>query len=152
MVGCLSQSLRTKLLEVLGLEDTRSDPNHMGDGQEDHSLGHQLTENTEKLFQGRTTDEWLKVLAEVGIPASPMRFTEQLLDDTQVIANDLVVELEHNLVGKVTMAGPLAKMSGTPVAARSASPSLGQHTDQILSDLGYSTDIIQELRALGVTR
>ena len=62
------------------------------------------------------------------------------------------VEVVHALVGRVRMASPLAKMSDTPTRASSASPTLGQHTDEVLAELGLDSVRIDELRRLGVTR
>ena len=81
-----------------------------------------------------------------------MRFIEELLDDEQVRANDMVVELEHALAGPLKMAGPILRMSGTPLAATAASPALGQHTDEVLAELGYTAQEVERFRELGVTR
>ena len=151
-VGCLSDALSLKLLSLLGLRDTRFDPGYRADSPEALASGERLTAEAERLFEERTTAEWLAMLDEAGLPSGPVRFTEELLEDEQVIANEMVVELEHQLAGKLRMAGPLVKMSETPLEARSASPSLGQHTDEILKGLGYSPEQIRRLRELGITR
>ena len=151
-VGCLSDPLRQKLLAVLGLHDIRFEADYRRDSPEALEFGLELAAKAEGLFQGHTTRHWLAVLGGSGIPAAPLRFTEELLDDEQVIANELVVDLEHQLVGKVRMAGPLVKMSETPLCAATSSPALGQHTDEILGALGYGPEDIQRLRDAGVTR
>ena len=81
-----------------------------------------------------------------------MRFTEELLEDEQVVANDMVVEPEHQMVRKLKMTGPLVTMSETPLRPRAASPALGQHTYEVLSELGYAPEQIQRLREQGVAR
>jgi crotonobetainyl-CoA:carnitine CoA-transferase CaiB-like acyl-CoA transferase len=75
-----------------------------------------------------------------------------MLDDDQVVANEMAVDLEHTLTGQVRMAGPLAKMSRTPLRAEAASPALGEHTDEILGSLGYSAERIRSLKDTGVSR
>ena len=80
-----------------------------------------------------------------------MRFVEELLESEQVAANDLLVDVEHSLVGRVEMFGPLLRMSRTPLEAQGASPSLGEHSGDILSELGYSSEDIQRFRDSGVT-
>jgi crotonobetainyl-CoA:carnitine CoA-transferase CaiB-like acyl-CoA transferase len=106
----------------------------------------------EALFETRTTAEWLALLDAAGVPAGPVRFVQELFDDPQVLANDLVTELEHPLAGHLRMVGPPLKLSDTPARAQSASPPLGHDTDAILGSLGYSPEQIEELRAAGVTR
>jgi crotonobetainyl-CoA:carnitine CoA-transferase CaiB-like acyl-CoA transferase len=86
------------------------------------------------------------------VPSGPVRFTEELLEDPQVLANDLVVTVDHTLAGPVRMVGPIVKMSGTPTQVRSASPALGEHTREILHSIGYSDEQIAELAAAGVTK
>ena len=103
------------------------------------------------MFLEKTVDEWLETFDRVGVPAGPVRFAQEMLDDEQVRANGLSVELEHTLAGPVKMVGPIINMSETPLQARSASPALGEHTDDILSGMGYSQDQISALRANGVT-
>ena len=85
------------------------------------------------------------------MPAGPVRFTEELLGDEQVLANHMVVELERQLAGKLRMAGPLVKMGQDAPSVNRPSPALGQHTDEVLGELGYSPEEIQELRDTGVT-
>lgn len=151
-VGCLSDPLRKRLLQVLGLHDIRFDPDYDPQSPEAIEFGKQLTRQAEAIFRQRTTAEWLRILDEAGIPAGPVRFTEELFEDEQVLANNLVVELEHSVVGRIKMVGPVITMSETPLEARSASPALGEHTEEILTALGYSPAQVEELRKKGVTR
>jgi crotonobetainyl-CoA:carnitine CoA-transferase CaiB-like acyl-CoA transferase len=151
-VGCLSDPLRKRLLQVLGLHDIRFDPDYDPQSPEAIEFGKQLTRQAEAIFRQRTTAEWLRILDEAGIPAGPVRFTEELFEDEQVLANNLVVELKHSVVGRIKMVGPVITMSETPLEARSASPALGEHTEEILTALGYSPAQVEELRKKGVTR
>ena len=97
----------------------------------------------------KSVSDWLEVLDAAGVPAGPVRFVEELLDDEQVTSNGLVVELEHSLAGTVTMVGPILKMSETPLRAQSASPALGEGTIDILHGLGYDDDDLSKLREKG---
>lgn len=145
-VGCLSQPLRKKLLDALSIAGTgelKAGP----PTPEDDALMAQAV----KVIATKSTDEWMAAFDVAGVPAGPVRFAEELWDDEQVVANDMAVEVEHELVGRVRMASPLAKMSETPTEAASASPTLGQHTDEVLGELGYDDERIDELRRLGVT-
>ena len=80
------------------------------------------------------------------MPAWPVRFVEELIDDEQVVANDLVIDMEHSLAGALKMVGPILKMSDTPLEAKRASPALGEDSTQILQQLGYTAGEIQRLK------
>ena len=152
-VGCLSETLRQKLLTALSISGDARVPTEFGDASaDDLAQGKALTETVEKLFLERATAEWVALLDAAGVPSAPVRFTEELLENEQIAANGMAVELEHHLVGKLKMVGPLVQMDRTPLRAEVASPALGQHTDEILSTLGYDAERIQELRHDGVTR
>jgi formyl-CoA transferase len=157
-VGCLSDPLRHKLLNVLGLSDMRYAPGYIADSPEAQASGEELTAQAEALFRERATSEWITILDEAGVPSGPVRFAEELLEDEHVIANEMVVEMDHPLAGRVKMAGPLVKMSETVGSAQvpyeppmKASPGLGQHTDEILGSLGYSREQIDRLKGSGIT-
>jgi formyl-CoA transferase len=107
-------------------------------------------DRAEMAFRQKTTAEWLSLMEEQGIPAGPVRFIEELFDDPQVRANDLVVEVEHQAAGKVKMMGSLAQFSDTPLPTVPASPALGQHVAEILQGLGYSDEKIASWRGAGI--
>ena len=151
-VGCLSDTLRKKMADAVGLHDIRFEPGYDPTSEESIEFNERLLEKARVIFLEKTVDEWLAVLDEAGVPAGPLRFVEELPTNEQVIANDLAVELEHSLLGKVTMVGPPFSMSESPLEATRASPALGEHTAEILSELGYDADRIQHLRDEGVTR
>ena len=104
-----------------------------------------------EIFATDSTDHWVAACDAQSVPVGPIRFAEELWDDEQVLANQMSVEVEHALLGRIKMASPLAKMSGVPAKVLAASPALGQHTDAILSELGYDDDHIATFRRSGVT-
>ena len=150
-VACLSNGLRMKLLEVLKQEDPCFDPYLNPELAKATELSEELVVQTERIFFERTNQDWTQRLFDAGVPAAPVRFTEEMLDDEQVWANEMAIDLDHDLAGPVRMSGHLVKMHGTPLDARSASPALGQHTNEVLESLGYSGDHIQHLKDIGVT-
>lgn len=152
-VGCLSTPLRKKLLDAIGMDDWRIGKRPAEADPTDPKVreyGEQLITQAEAVFASKTTDEWLRVLDEAAVPAGPLRFTEELLDDPQVIENNFVSAVDHRLMGPVRMAGPMIQMSETPLQVQGPSPALGQHTDEVLRELGYDDERIAALRAKGV--
>ena len=151
-VGCLSDTLRKKMADAVGLRDIRFEPGYDPTSDETIEFNERLLEKAQDIFREKSVAEWLGILDEAGVPAGPLRFVEELATDEQVVANDLVVEVEHSLAGKVTMVGPPFSMSETPLEAKRASPALGEHTDEVLAEYGYDAEQVRRLRDEGVTR
>ncbi|MBF6599507.1 MAG: CoA transferase [Dehalococcoidia bacterium] len=152
-VGCLSTPLRLKLLGAIDMHDWRIGlpPSEVDAADpEVQQRAEALVQQAEAIFAAKTTEEWLPILDRAGVPAGPLRFTEELLDDEQVLENNYVVEVDHPLMGPVRMAGPMIQMSETPLRVQGPSPTLGQHTDDVLHELGYDDGRIAGLRARGV--
>ena len=150
-LACLSDRLRKRVSDLLELDDIRFTAGYDPTSDETIAFNEKLVKSAEAAFRPKTVDEWLALLDEAGVPAGPVRFAEELIDDEQVLANGGVVELEHSLAGKLKMAGPLLNMSETPLTPTRASPALGEHTSEILGQLGYSADEIRRLRDEGIT-
>ena len=145
-VGCLSDPLRKRLLSILKLTDTRFEPNYDPLSPDSIKSDLDLIQQAEKIFKGKTTATWLQLLTDDGIPAGPIRFVEELFDEPQIRANDLITDLEHVEAGQIKMVGLPAKFSDTPLVANPP-PALGQQTDSILKELGFDLNQIQILRA-----
>ena len=107
--------------------------------------------DAEERFRQRSSKEWLELLESRGVPAAPVRFVEELFDDPQVLANGLVADLEHPEAGTVRMVGSMANFSETPLQPRPPAV-LGQHTDEVLAELGYSEEEIRLWRHHGIIR
>lgn len=151
-VGCLSDPLRKRLIDLVGLRDIRFEPDFDMYSEETRLFYEDLNTQMEGIFRQKSVSEWLRLLDNAGVPAGPVRFVEELVHDEQVESNNLVMELDHSVVGKVKMVGPMVKMSGTPLEPALASPALGEHTDDVLSEYGYTPEQIRQLRETGVTR
>jgi crotonobetainyl-CoA:carnitine CoA-transferase CaiB-like acyl-CoA transferase len=153
-VGCLSTPLRRRLLGAIGLEDWRlgKAPHEVDPtSPEVKAFGANLVAEAEALFASKPTEEWLRVLDAANVPAGPLKFTEELFDDPQVLENEFIAEFDHPLMGPVRAAAPMIQMSDTPLRVQGPSPTLGEHTDDVLRSLGYDDERIAALRARGVT-
>jgi len=152
-VGCLSTPLRKKLLGALKMDDWR-----IGKRPEEvdaadpkvRAYGEQLVAQAEALFAAEPTETWLRILDEAGVPAGPLKFTEELLEDPQVLENEFVASFDHPLMGPVRQMGPMLQMNETPLRVQGPSPMLGEHTDAVLAELGYDAPAVEGLRAKGV--
>ena len=149
-VGCLSDPLRRRLLDVLGLTDDGLEPGWDPLLPESRAYSTALEQRAEELIASKPSAEWLEIFEERAIPAGPVRFIEELFDDPQVVANGLVTEVEHSTEGTVKMMGPLAHFLGTVPTPPAASPALGQHAAEILADLGFTQEEVDDWRDDGV--
>ena len=150
-IACLSNRLRQKAADAIGVVDPRFSADFDPEDPDSIEAIESLSEQIKSILITKTCEEWLGIFDAAGVPAGPVRFIQELTDDEQVIANDMVVEVNHSLAGKVRMAGPMIQMSETPLEAKLASPALGEHTDQIMQELGYSEDQINDLRSRNIT-
>jgi crotonobetainyl-CoA:carnitine CoA-transferase CaiB-like acyl-CoA transferase len=106
----------------------------------------------EAVTATRTTAEWLAVLDEAGVPAGPVLRYDETLQDEQLEARAMIVEMDHPLMGRVRTLGQPAKFSASrPGAYHRPAPWLGQHTAQVLRDeLGVTSAELAELMTAGV--
>lgn len=148
-LGTLAVHARARLLDVFGLEDPRvTDPAYDDSTSEAKELGDRLVGQFEEIFASKTTEHWFEELRSHDIPCEPIRFVEEMADDEQVLANDYVVSVDHHTGHKVRTSGPILNF-GAGMPDLTSSPSLGQHTDEILGDIGLSSEEIAELRDSG---
>ncbi|RFP09283.1 CoA transferase [Duganella sp. BJB488] len=82
---------------------------------------------------GRGTDEWVALMEAAGVPCGPINTLDRVFADPQVRARGLHIDLPHPLAGSVPLVANPIRMSATPVQYRSAPPTLGQHTDEVLA-------------------
>ncbi len=151
-LACLNNRLRRAAARVLEVEDPRVE----GDEFDVDLLGPDeslvLRELIAATFTNRTTDEWVELFDAAGVPCGPVRLTAELFDDPQVVADELLVELDHPIMGPVKMANSPLKMSGGETGSRLPSPALGQHTREVLGELGFTAGEVAALDASGAVR
>ena len=111
----------------------------------------------EPVLQTRSTAEWIALLEDKAVPCGPINTIAQAFDDPQVRARGLRLELPrwraHEPPGPgpahiASVASPM-RLSGTPVSYHRAPPALGQHTDEVLRELGLDASAIAALKAGG---
>jgi crotonobetainyl-CoA:carnitine CoA-transferase CaiB-like acyl-CoA transferase len=149
-VACLTPVLRRKMANALGVEDERHAREIPRLSPEAIAIAEKFTAEVTARLAERTTAEWLAVLDAAGVPAGAVRRIGELADDPQVVANELVVSFDHPVAKSVAMVGPILRMSATPAEAKSPPPTLGQHSNEILTELGYTDGEIASLRERGV--
>ena len=99
----------------------------------------------------RTTAEWMHILEAEGVPCAPVLTRREMIEHPQIAATGIVVETDHPQAGRLRQARNAACFSATPPEHRRGAPALGEHTDEILREAGFTDDEITRLRdtALG---
>jgi crotonobetainyl-CoA:carnitine CoA-transferase CaiB-like acyl-CoA transferase len=103
-------------------------------------------EEIEALIRTRTRDEWYDFLVKADVCVGKVYEPEEVVADPQVQARDMIVEMRHPVHGTVTQFGQPIKLSDTPGTIRSVAPYSGEHTDQVLGELGLREADIRSLR------
>ena len=152
MLGCVTPANRNQVRNALGLE-AGDDPTDDGDFNAMAEGSAEVVARVRALiterFASDTTENWVDKLDQAGAPAAQVNIPEEMIDDPQVQALGIMVDLEHRLTGPETMVGPPFNMSATPPAAEGASPPLDGDTDEVLAQYGYSAEQIAALRSSG---
>lgn len=102
-----------------------------------------------EAITSKPTAYWLEALDREDVPCAPVLSRDEVHLHPQVQANEIIVEDDHPIVGRVRQARPAERMDRTPSEISRPAPTLGQHTDEVLSELGLETDEISRLRAAG---
>ena len=116
------------------------------------------TEHHEELFpilaqimRQRSTDQWVAALEDIGVPCGPVNTVDKVASDPQVLAREMIVEVEHEKTGTIGIPGVPIKLSKTPGRVDAPAPNLGEHSEEILSELlGMQTDEVHRLKQQGV--
>jgi crotonobetainyl-CoA:carnitine CoA-transferase CaiB-like acyl-CoA transferase len=109
-----------------------------------------LLELLREIFASKPREHWLPRMRH--LPSGPVRTIAESLESEEVAHRRMVVEVPHPSGERMRLLGSPLKLSGTPVRPPEAPPALGQHTDEVLGELGYDAQAITRLRADGVIR
>lgn len=139
------------LCRALDLDGVERDPRFDTAEKRTGASSADLAGFLEDKFAERPISEWKAGLDDSGLPWAPLRPYSEVLQDPQVLENEYVVDLDHPSVGPLKMVGVPVQLSKTPGKVRMPAPDLGQHTEEILTEIcGYTWDEVIELKDLGV--
>jgi len=148
-VCALQQDQFQRFCLALELNHLSDDP-RFDDPTAQRELRSEVYPVIDAVMKSKTAEQWLRILDEADVPAAPILDRDEVYDEPQMLQNDMIVTVDHPKVGRTSMFGVPVKLSMTPGSIRHPSPLLGEHTDEVLYELGYSTAEIEELRTAAV--
>ena len=149
MVSVTSEKMWENFCRVIGKPELASDPKF---DSNEKRVNHRenLVPMLEELFITQTSDYWIKELRAVKIACGRVNTMDRVFDHPQIEPLNIVAEVDHPTAGKIKLVGIPVEYSETPGSIRLPPPLLGQHTDEILSELmGYSNQEIEAFRKEG---
>ena len=100
---------------------------------------------TQEALRSRSAEDWLERLTQAGVPCAPVLTRSAMLSDPQVIANGIIEETEHKVAGRLRQARPAARFSASRAGPVQGGAALGEHTAEVLAELGFSGEQIEAL-------
>jgi crotonobetainyl-CoA:carnitine CoA-transferase CaiB-like acyl-CoA transferase len=140
-IGSIEPHFYEALCRVLGLEE------YLG-GQHESAIHPEMQAKYTAIFATKTADEWMEIMSKYDICAAPVLEMENVITNPHNLARGMVVEVDSP-IGKVKQIGIGPKLSDTPGQVRTTAPVIGQHTDAVLSGLGFDAAKIAALREAG---
>jgi len=145
-VGAANQANWLRLLIILGKEDLNDDERFATNKARMTNLG-ALAQALAAIFRTRSTQAWLQNFEKVGIPAGPVLSIAEMHADPQTHSREMVTEVVHPVAGVMETLGLPIKLSETPGAVLRPAPLLGEHTNEVLHQLGFTVSTIAKMHS-----
>ena len=148
-IGAANQVNWERLCRAIGREELVEDPRFLTDSLRRQHY-QELAEELEATLSKRPAAHWLAQLEEAKVPSGPINTMAEVYADPQIQARDMVVELSHPTAGPIKSIGIPVKLSETPASIRRPPPLLGQHSEEVLQENGFSAEEVRRLAEAGI--
>lgn len=144
-VSAMSNAQWTALCDAVGHPEWKEDERFKTPAGRDLHADDRLN-MTQQALLAKPAQEWLEVLDQAGVPCAPVLKRRDMINHPQVLASELIIEMDHPIAGRLRQTRPAARFSKTATEYRYGAPLQGEHTDPILSGLGYSLEQLAALK------
>jgi len=151
-IAALNRGLREKVCATLQITDEYIDQNSGDVSDAAYFNQKRMMSVIEARLKTNTSEHWLQQFEASGVPCGRVNYRSDLYTDPQAQALDLVWELENRELGKYKAIGHPIRFSKTPVMPTNGAPALGEHSDEVLKEFGYSDEAIAKFRAMGIVK
>jgi crotonobetainyl-CoA:carnitine CoA-transferase CaiB-like acyl-CoA transferase len=147
-VACSGEGMWKRLCNLIGREDMLAMP-EFKDNESRSRNRQKLNEILNESFAAEKSADWIGMLNKAGVPCGPIYRMNEVFADPQVQHIGIAAEANHPRLGRYKLVAQPAKLSRTPATVASATPELGEHTEEILKELGFQANEISSLRNKG---
>ena len=150
-IGAANQANWERMLTLIEAQELNDDPRFSSNAMriENRVV---LAETLSLVFLKHSTAHWLEAFEKAGVPAGPVLSITEMHADPQALARDMIVSTDHPIAGQVKTIGHPVKFSETPGGVKRPAPLMGQHTAEVLREIGYSESEIVAMAAAGVIK
>ena len=145
VIGVGNDQQFSTLCRLIGLSPLAEDQRFSSNAARVHHRG-ELIPILERVVKQHKTDDLVRLLEEANIPCAPVRSLDQVFSDPQVLSRDMVVAFDHPRAGSIRTVSQPVKFSAATAKSARVPPLLGEHTEEILQELGYDQKTIQRIR------
>ena len=147
-IAATGDAIYKRFCAAMGREDWLTDPRY--DTPRNRSVNRDaMNAEIEAITRTRTSGEWIAAFNEAGVPAGYIYAIDEVFDDPQVKHLGMAAPAKHPKLGDIELVAQPVKISGAEFTVRSATPELGEHTDEVLTEAGYDQTDIAALRSAG---
>tara|TARA_B100000586_G_scaffold186094_1_gene136764 strand:- start:678 stop:1352 length:675 start_codon:yes stop_codon:yes gene_type:complete len=149
IIGCANQGLWERMAKAIGQDAMLEDPRYTTNTDRVEHRAECVSE-LNAIFATKPTDHWVDLIVEAGVPCGPINTVSDVVSNPQVLARNMIAEVDHPKVPNLKFPGSPLKLTDSPATIRRVPPMLGQHNEEVLGEVGYSPEQIADLKERGV--